>query len=103
MKGHSDEVQSVAFSPDGRHALSGGYDGSTRIWDIKSGKEIAKMISFDDGEWVIITPEGYYEASPGGAKNINVTVGNQVYSIDNYAETFYRPDLVQLALSGESL
>jgi hypothetical protein len=33
FKGHSGSVHSVAFAPDGRSALSGGYDG-IRLWDL---------------------------------------------------------------------
>ena len=60
-------------------------------------------MAFEDDEWVVITPEGYYNASIDGAKYINVRVGNMVDSVDKYAKTFYRPDLVQQALDGESL
>jgi WD40 repeat protein len=30
--GHQHRVTSVAFSPDGLHALSGSYDGTVRLW-----------------------------------------------------------------------
>ena len=103
FKGHTKRIYFGAFSADGRYALSGSKDGTIGIWNIQSGNEVAQLISFNNGEWVSITPEGYYDASPNGAKHINVRIGNNVYSIDNYAETFFRPDLVQLALSGESL
>jgi len=93
FSGHSDRVTSVAFSPDGRQVLSGSYDNTTRIWDISTGKEIAQFISFIDGEWVVITPEGYYNSSPNGDKYLNVRDGNNVYGIDKYRTTFYKPDL----------
>jgi hypothetical protein len=61
------------------------------------------MVSFTDGEWVIITPEGYFNASPNGAENLNVRIGNEVYSIDQFYNKFYRPKLVELALAGKKL
>lgn len=73
------------------------------LFDKKTGKELAQFILFTDGEWIVITPEGYYNASPNGDKHLNVRIGNKVYGIENYREAFYRPDLVKLALAGKSL
>jgi WD40 repeat protein len=103
FEGHTYLVNSVAFSPNGRRALSGSYDGTVRQWDINTGRELAQFISFTDGEWVTITPEGYYTSSENGDKHLNVRIGNNVYGIDQYREAFYRPDLVKIALAGGSL
>lgn len=65
--------------------------------------DIAKLYSFSDGEWIVITPEGYFNASPGGAKHLNVRVGNNVHGIDQFYSKFYRPEFVQIALSGKEL
>ena len=91
---------SVAFSPDGKQVLSGSSDGTISVWDVSTGKKIIQFISFDDGEWIVITPDGYYNASPNGDKYLNVRVGNNVYGIDQYQETFYRPQIVQARLQG---
>ncbi|MCI0683235.1 MAG: WD40 repeat domain-containing protein [Gemmataceae bacterium] len=39
LEGHTDEVKSVAFSFDGRYAISGSVDQTARIWDLATGKE----------------------------------------------------------------
>lgn len=101
--GHKGNVSSIEILDDKRSFVSGSYDGTARVWDISTSKELAQFSSFADGEWIIITPEGYYNASPNGDKYLNVRVDNNVYSIENYRETFYRPDLVKLAISGGSL
>ncbi len=61
------------------------------------------MIAFEDGEWIIITANGYYNSSPKGDKYLSVKVSGKDYTIEQLRESFYRPDLVQLALSGGSL
>jgi WD40 repeat protein/uncharacterized caspase-like protein len=98
--GHLSGVKSIVFSPNGKQILSGSKDGTVRLWDVSTGKEIAQFISFTDGEWIVITPEGYYNASPNGDKYLNVRVGNNVYGIDQYRATFYKPQIVEARLQG---
>ena len=100
LEGHSGGVISVSFSPDGKLLASGSEDGTTRLWNAQTGKEVAMFVSFTDGEWVAITPEGYYDASPNGDKYLNVRIGNNVYGIENYRKTYFRPDMVKLAIKG---
>jgi WD40 repeat protein len=38
--GHLDEVNSVAFSPDGRLILTGSRDKTARLWETSTGREI---------------------------------------------------------------
>jgi WD40 repeat protein len=107
--GHSGQVSTVSFSPDGRRALSGGLDGTIRLWDISTGKEIVQIISLSNkerkewNEWVVITPEGYFNASKNGPAHINVRVGNRVFGLDQFYDVFYRPDIVEAKLKGEDI
>jgi WD40 repeat protein len=43
LRGHTDEVTSVCFSPDGKLLASGSKDGTFRLWELASGKEVARL------------------------------------------------------------
>ncbi|MEM9478584.1 MAG: hypothetical protein AAGA58_02865, partial [Verrucomicrobiota bacterium] len=38
FEGHTDEVTSCAFSPEGNHVLSGAFDGTLKLWEAGSGR-----------------------------------------------------------------
>jgi len=101
--GHAGIIYTLEFSSDNKNFVSTSNDNTVRLWDIPAGKEIAQFISFVDGEWIVITPEGYFNASAAGAKYLNVRLGNQIYSIDNFYETFFNPVYVASVLQGKKV
>jgi uncharacterized caspase-like protein len=64
--------------------------------------ETAQTAAAVDGDWISITPDGYYQASPRGDRFLNVRVDNEVYGIDQFSSTFYNPQLVEARLAGLS-
>ena len=44
VTGHSDLVRSVAYSPDGKHIVSGSGDKTVKIWDAHTGKEVRVVV-----------------------------------------------------------
>ncbi|MCX7981714.1 MAG: caspase family protein [Syntrophales bacterium] len=90
------------FSPDGKRIVSLAGD-AVRVWDVDSGKELASFITFQNGEWIALTPSGYYNSSERGDQLYTVKVSGKEYTIEQLREAFYRPDLVKLALAGRVL
>jgi WD40 repeat protein len=48
LAGHSAEVQSVAFSTDGKTLASGSFDETIKLWDVASGKELRTLTGHSD-------------------------------------------------------
>jgi hypothetical protein len=61
--GHTDQVVSVAFSPDGQTILTGSADHTARLWDVATGEKIrvftghtssVNSVDFSpDGHWIL--------------------------------------------------
>jgi WD40 repeat protein len=49
LKGHTGEVVSAGFSPDGKRVVTASRDDTARIWDADSGKEIAQLKGHSGG------------------------------------------------------
>jgi WD40 repeat protein len=101
--GHSGHADTAVLFPNGRYVVSGSVDTAYKLLDVATGRDIAMMVSSSNGEWIIITPDGYFDSSPGGAKQLKIPIGNSTYGIDQFTARFYRPDMVQLALTGKEL
>ncbi len=91
--GHS--ASTIAFSPDGRRALLSGD-----LYDLATGAKIVGIVG-QDNEWLAITPEGYFVASEHGADALSIVNGLEVYSIEQFYQSLYRPDLVREKLAGD--
>ena len=44
LQGHTNLVNSVAFSPDGRHLVSGSFDQTIRVWDALTGGQVGNPL-----------------------------------------------------------
>jgi WD40 repeat protein len=99
--GHTNTVNSVAFSPDGRYALSGSADGTTRVWDIGNGQPLAAMVAASDGDWLALTPNGFFAAAQRDTDLLAIVRGISVTTIGQVHQSLLSPDLVREALAGD--
>jgi WD40 repeat protein/tRNA A-37 threonylcarbamoyl transferase component Bud32 len=73
MRGHVGGVNRVVFTPDGKRIISGGEDGTIRVWDIATGKELMKIDAHKS--WITYTrvhPDGKQIASSSGENTVKL-------------------------------
>jgi uncharacterized protein YjiK len=89
LQSHTDEVQSVSFSPDGRTLASGSNDRTLKLWDVASGQLLRTLQSH--GNWVFVvafSPDGRTLASAGLDKTIklwDVASGQFLHTLQGHA------------------
>ncbi len=101
LTGHSDEVFSVAYSPDGRYLASGSIDKTIKIWEVATGKELRTLTGHSGGVFLVAySPDGRYLASGSSDKTIKiweVATGKELHTLTVYsylygADVVYSPD-----------
>ncbi len=90
-----------AVLAQGRIAVMLDPVGLHRAYDLKTGTLLAEFLTTPEGEWLIVTPEGFFAASPNGAKLVSVASGMHAFSVDQVYQALYRPDLVAAKLAGD--
>ncbi len=92
---------SVNISGDQRYALAAFGDGTIRWYRMSDGKELLAFFPHADRKrWVLWTPSGYYDASPGGEDLIGWHVNNgrdqaaDFFPAGQFRSTYYRPDVI---------
>ncbi|CAD5955541.1 putative WD repeat-containing protein alr2800 [Planktothrix rubescens] len=82
LTGHSSQVISVAFSPDGQTLASGSWDNTIKLWDVQSQRQIATFTGHSKYVYsVAFSPDGRTLASGSGDDTIKLwdvrsTTGN---------------------------
>jgi WD40 repeat protein len=99
--GHVGEVTSIKFSADGARLLSTSGDGTVGIWSVETGQRLANLVGGHDGEWLSVTPEGFFTASSKGTDLLSVVRGVEVTTIGQVHQSLFSPDLVREALAGD--
>ena len=94
LSGHNSEVTSLLFSADNKMLISHSVDGVTKFWDLTTGQEFFEHIHLGETEWMVKNPDGYFNGTGEARKYIHFVNGMKSYSVDQFFNDFYRPDLL---------
>jgi WD40 repeat protein len=107
LQGHTREISAAAYSPDGSKIVTASWDGTAKVWDVRTGQEIltlkghTKEVSFaaftQDGRRIVT---GSYDHT---AKIWDAATGRELHTVRGCTETIdFSPDC-QKIVSGSGL
>ena len=113
LSGHQGNVNRVQFSPDGNKLVTGSWDNTARIWDIRPGYEIVTLQPFSN-VWhtgvsqIAYSPDGDMLAVGGYAGGVSVwnpNSGENIFTLTGPEEfiggLFFSPDGTRLAAASD--
>jgi WD40 repeat protein len=100
LKGHSSDVNTVAFTSDGKILATGSDDKTIKLWNIETQAEIRTLKGNNPWIWTVaFSPDGKTLASGGADNNLklwNVSTGEELPSLkghkDGIASVAFSPD-----------
>jgi WD40 repeat protein len=105
LKGHTNFVLSLAFSPDSKTLASASEDRRIKLWDVAAGKEQATLQGHTERvNFVAFSPDGKTLASASDDKTIklwDMATGKELATLQGHTERVlslaFRPDGKMLA------
>ncbi len=90
MVGHEDQVRLVDFSPDGSRLVTVGRDGTTLVWDTKSGQQLLQLVGHEGGiGQIAYSTDGSFIATAsedGTAKVWDAATGELLHTLSGHRD-----------------
>jgi len=99
------ETVKIRASKNGKTVVVILADGTIRWYNVSDGKELLAFdIDGDKRRWILYTPSGYYDASPGAEDMLGWHINNgageaaSFFPVSRFKQQYYRPDIIDAIL-----
>ncbi|MCP4459652.1 MAG: hypothetical protein GY816_16745 [Cytophagales bacterium] len=94
IEGHQAFVNKIQIHQKSGMMISSSIDGKINFWNLKEKTPFkASYIQFENGEYVVSTKEGIYDASPKAMKLMHYSKAGEIIGLDQM-KSFYEPNLL---------
>ncbi len=87
-------VLDMNFSRDGHFAFATALDGHVKILDARRHVLIATLFMFGTEDWAAVTPDGRFDGTREGLKNLHYVVGLEPVELSQLKGEYYEPNLL---------
>ncbi len=93
FRGHGGAVRHLAFEPTNQFLHTASVDGTSRVWDLPTGDQLAQVVSTNSG-WVVADSSGTYDGSPGGINSVQWQTSEGAFELDQKISQDYEPGIL---------
>lgn len=98
---------STSVSSDGKYLVSSSQTHFIKIFELATRQEVCSLITFRDGDWIVVTPEGRFDTNNleeiKGAHWVMPDDPTTPLSLVSFAQDYYEPRLLSRLLAEEEL
>ncbi|HSE16778.1 MAG TPA: WD40 repeat domain-containing protein [Pyrinomonadaceae bacterium] len=92
LEGHTGDINSVAFSPDGRSVVTASADGTARVWDAATGKSLGELRGHSGSvNSASFSPDGKFIVTAGDDATVRLWDAARFAQVNTIGGTYPMP------------
>jgi len=91
LEGHTGDINSIAFSPDGRFVVTASADGTARVWEAATGKSVGELRGHTNSvNSASFSPDGKFIVTASDDATVRLWDANSFALVRNIGGTYPR-------------